>query len=71
MLKPINRKDLIKKLKKLGFVGPYSGGKHQFMEKECFRISIPNPHGGKDIGIVLLSRILKEIKISVKDFYNL
>jgi len=29
----IKRKELIKHLKKLGFHGPYSGGKHQFMEK--------------------------------------
>jgi len=71
MLKPISRKELMKKLKRLGFSGPYSGGKHQFMERGNFKIFIPNPHGGKDIGIILLSRIIKELKISKKEFTNL
>jgi len=30
---PIKRKDLIKYLKQLGFLGPYSGTKYQFMLK--------------------------------------
>lgn len=30
---PIRRKDLIHYLHQLGFDGPYSGGKHQFMLK--------------------------------------
>jgi len=29
----ISRRELIKKLKALGFTGPFSGGKHQFMKK--------------------------------------
>lgn len=32
----IKRSDLIANLKKLGFTGPYSGGKHQFMIKANF-----------------------------------
>lgn len=71
MLRPISRKELIKKLKKLGFEGPYSGGNHQSMQKESFKISIPNPHGGKDIGKKLISLIIKELDISIKDFFNL
>ena len=50
-MKPITRNNLIKKLKKLGFSGPYSGGKHQFMINGSLRLAIPNPHTG-DIGIV-------------------
>jgi hypothetical protein len=33
MLSNISRRDLIKKFKSLGFDGPYSGRKHQFMIK--------------------------------------
>jgi hypothetical protein len=29
----ISRKELIRKFKTLGFSGPYSGGRHQFMIK--------------------------------------
>jgi len=59
---PIKRKDLIRYLRQLGFVGPYSGGKHQFMVKEKLKVRIPNPHKG-DIGENLLKQILNEIGI--------
>jgi len=69
-LRPISRRVLIKKLKMLGFRGPYSGGKHLFMIKDNFKLSIPNPHQ-KDIGIVLLSLVIKELKLTVQDFMEL
>jgi predicted RNA binding protein YcfA (HicA-like mRNA interferase family) len=59
---PIKRKDLIKLLRGLGFEGPYSGGKHQFMIKDDVTLRIPNPHQ-EDIDKELLSRILKQGKI--------
>ena len=69
-MKSISRSNLIKRLKKLGFDGPYSGGKHQFMIKENLRFAIPNPHKG-DIGIDLLSRILKQVGISNAEWEKL
>ena len=66
-MKSISRSNLIKRLKKLGFDGPYSGGKHQFMIKENLRLVIPNPHKG-DIGIDLLSRILKQARIATTEW---
>jgi predicted RNA binding protein YcfA (HicA-like mRNA interferase family) len=62
-IRPIKQIELIRFLKKLDFIGPYSGGKHQFMVKGDLRIRIPNPHK-KDIGKNLLKMILKEAKIS-------
>lgn len=59
---PIKRKDLIRYLKALGFQGPYSGGKHQFMVKGEITLSVPNPHKG-DIGRELLSRVLRQAKV--------
>ncbi|MDP3935159.1 MAG: type II toxin-antitoxin system HicA family toxin [Candidatus Giovannonibacteria bacterium] len=70
MLKPISRRELMRRLRRLGFIGPFSGGKHQFMEKGNFKISIPNPHGN-DIGKNLLSRIIKDVSISEEDFEKL
>lgn len=64
---PIKRKDLIGYLKQLGFDGPYSGGKHQFMVKGDLTLRIPNPHQG-DIGKELLSRILKQAQINKKEW---
>lgn len=60
---PISRRDLVRALRKVGFEGPYSGGKHQFMVREEVTIRIPNPHRG-DIGRSLLSRILRQAGIS-------
>lgn len=59
---PISRKDLIRYLKKQGFEGPFSGGKHQFMLKEQLRLTIPNPHK-QDISRALLLKILKQADI--------
>ena len=47
---PIKRDELIYHLRQLGFAGPYSGGKHQFMVRENLRVRIPNPHKGFDFG---------------------
>jgi hypothetical protein len=45
-INPISRKELISKLKALGFEGPFIATKHQYMIKEKHKIFIPNPHGG-------------------------
>ena len=39
---PCKRHLFIKKLKKLGFNGPYSGSKHQFMVFKNGRLTIPS-----------------------------
>jgi hypothetical protein len=39
----INRRDLIYYLKQLGFEGPYSGKRHQFLIKDELRLIISNP----------------------------
>ncbi|MGB5926217.1 MAG: type II toxin-antitoxin system HicA family toxin [Dehalococcoidia bacterium] len=61
-LGPIERAELIRYLQTLGFEGPYSGGKHQFMLKGVVRLRLPNPHKS-DVGRELLSRILKQAGI--------
>jgi predicted RNA binding protein YcfA (HicA-like mRNA interferase family) len=66
----IKRSELIKNLKSAGFDGPYSGGKHQFMIKQNLRLTIPNPHQS-DIGIDLLSKILKQAGISRQQWEQL
>lgn len=61
--RPISRRDLIRTLRDLGFEGPFSGGKHQFMARGDVVVAIPNPHG-KDIGIDFLGRILRQAGVS-------
>jgi predicted RNA binding protein YcfA (HicA-like mRNA interferase family) len=61
-LGPIRRRDLIRYLKRLGFEGPYAGGKHQFMVKDDITVRLPKPHQG-DIGQEFLARILRQARI--------
>lgn len=63
-LTPISRRDLIRRLKAFGWKGPFAGGKHQYMINGPLQLTIPNPHGGRDIGVNLLKIILDEASIT-------
>lgn len=69
-LKPLKRSELIFYLKKCGFTGPFSGGKHQFMIKKNLSLTIPNPHHS-DVGREFLKRILKQAQISTDEWEKL
>ena len=69
-LGPIKRKDLLSYLRQLGFEGPYSGGKHQFVVKGDISLRVPNPHQA-DIGIELLLRILRQAGITRDEWEKL
>ncbi len=60
---PVRRRDLVGAFRRLGFEGPFSGGKHQFMVRKSVVVTIPNPHRG-EISTGLLLRILKEAGVS-------
>ena len=64
---PIKQRELVRCLGLCGFEGPYSGGKHPFMIKGDLTITIPNPHKD-EIGKELLSRILRQAKISKEEW---
>jgi predicted RNA binding protein YcfA (HicA-like mRNA interferase family) len=69
-LGPIKRRDLVRYLRQLGFKGPYAGTKHQFMIKGNLTLTLPNLHQS-DIGVGLLSRILKQAHISREEWERL
>ena len=60
---PIPRRALIQGLLALGFTGPFSGGKHQFLVRGDRVLTIPNPHG-QDIGVGLLARVLRQAGVT-------
>ncbi|MCZ7402218.1 MAG: type II toxin-antitoxin system HicA family toxin [Candidatus Methanoperedens sp.] len=68
-LAPVSWNVLVKRLNKLGFEGPYSGGKHPFMVKNDLVLTIPNPHKAL-ISVDLLSRILRQARISREEWLN-
>ena len=67
MVRPTSRRGLIRKLRVLGFDGPFPGGRHQFMRRGRCRVPLPNPHGG-DITVPLLQRILRAAGISADEW---
>jgi predicted RNA binding protein YcfA (HicA-like mRNA interferase family) len=62
-LPPVRWADFIRRLRLLGFEGPYTSGKHPFMLKGNLVLTVPNPHR-QEIGPDLLIRILKQAGIS-------
>lgn len=68
MPKSASLRVLIRKLRALGFDGPYSGGRHLFMSKGELKVRVPNPHRG-DISAALVSEILRQAGIS-RDEWN-
>ncbi len=68
-LSPVSRRELVRKLKGLGFEGPFPGGKHQWMRRAELRVTIPNIHGGA-IDPGLIRRILRQAEITVDEWMN-
>jgi len=66
-LGPVSRRMLIRRLHLLGFEGPFSGGRHQFMSRGDVDVHVPNPHEG-DIGAELLTRILRQAVVSREEW---
>ena len=68
MANSITRRELIRKFRKLGFSGPASGGRHQFMILGALKVRIPNPHRGGSIDGSLVSEILRQAGITVREW---
>ena len=64
---PTKRRDLIAGLRALGFEGPFSGGKHEFMVKGDLVLTVPSPHRG-DIGVGLLALVLRQGGVTRKQW---
>ncbi len=62
-LAPVSWRELVDRLRRLGFSGPYQGGKHPYMVRENVVVTLPNPHRG-DISPDLLERILRQAGVS-------
>lgn len=71
---PCKRRDFIRRLRKLGFEGPYSGTRHQFMTYQNHRLSIPS---NSEYSVSQLRFMIREIgailerEITMSDWYAL
>jgi hypothetical protein len=56
---PCKRRDFIRRLRKLGFEGPYSGTRHQFMIYEQHRLAIPS---NSEYSVPQLRMMIREVE---------
>lgn len=66
-LSAVSRRDLLRRLKQLGFEGPYAGGRHEFMARGSTRLVVPNPHR-QEVRVDLLSRILRQAGVTREEW---
>lgn len=57
--KPCKRRDFIRRLRKLGFEGPYSGTRHQFMIYGRYRLAIPS---NAEYSVPQLRMMIREVE---------
>ncbi len=57
--KPCKRRDFIRRLRKLGFDGPYSGTRHQFMIYRQNRMAIPS---NAEYSVPQLRMMIREVE---------
>ena len=71
-LSPLKPAQVIRKLRKLGFIGPVPGGRHvRMVHPERGKI-IPIPmHKGKDVSVGLIRAILREIDVTPEEWNQL
>lgn len=56
---PCKRRDFIRRLKRLGFEGPFSGARHQFMVYGQHRLAIPS---NAEYSVPQLRMLLQEVE---------
>ena len=55
---PCKRNDFIRRLRRLGFDGPYAGSKHQFMTIRQNRLAVPS---NSEYSVPQLKMMLREV----------
>lgn len=71
-LSRIKSRIVIKKLRALGYEGPFGGGRHVFMRHPKTRLKIPIPmHKGRDIPVGTLRSIIRMAGVSVEEWESL
>ncbi len=63
---------VIRKLRRLGFAGPFGGGRHVFMRHPETHVKISVPmHLGRDIPVGTLAAIIRQAGSSIQDWLEL
>ncbi len=59
-LTPLSAREVIRKLRALGFEGPYAGGRHSRMVHPLTQTVIPSSIHRKDMGVGLIREIIRQ-----------
>ncbi|NPV08550.1 MAG: type II toxin-antitoxin system HicA family toxin [Anaerolineae bacterium] len=71
-LSPEPPREVIRKLRALGFEGPYGGGKHLFMRHPDSRLKIPIPmHQSRDLPVGTVRAIVRIVGLTVEEWFAL
>ncbi len=71
-LNPEKPRAVVQKLQRLGYEGPFGGGKHVFMRHPNSKLKIPVPiHQGRDLPTGTLRATLRRAGISVEQWLEL
>ena len=62
---------MIEKLRKLGFEGPFPGGRHSRMVNLKTGQIVPIPVHSKEIGVGLIREIIRQVGVSRDEWLNL
>ncbi|MEX0786611.1 MAG: type II toxin-antitoxin system HicA family toxin [Dehalococcoidia bacterium] len=68
-MRPLSRRELIRRFRKLGFEGPQSGGRHDFMKRGELKVHIPNPHG-RQITVALQREVMRQAGVTQEEWEN-
>jgi predicted RNA binding protein YcfA (HicA-like mRNA interferase family) len=71
-LRPEGPREVVRKLRRLGFEGPFGGGKHLLVRHPETRVKIPIPvHKGRDIPVGTLRTIIRLAGSTVQEWKEL
>ena len=71
-LSPLKPDEVIRRLRRLGFDGPFPGGRHAHMVHRATGRVIPVPtHRGRDVGVGLIRAILREAGATPEEWNEL
>ncbi len=70
-LTPLKSREVVRKLRKLGFEGPFPGGRHARMADLETRQIVPIPIHSKEVSVGLIREIIRQAGITREQWLEL